>query len=82
MVESSLDTIYACRYNKWWFGWVLQILTSSRSAHKQFVTQLLAVDMDETRTIDSVQLLLQYLPVVIILILQASHQFNLIREGM
>lgn len=53
-----------------------------QSAHKQFVTQLLAVDMDESSVIDSVQLLLQYLPVVVILVLQASHKFNLIKQGM
>ena len=52
-----------------------------RSAHKQLVNQLLAVDMDERDSRYRVQFLLQFLHVVIILVLEVSYQFNLIRKG-
>lgn len=53
---------------------------AARSAHKQFVTELLAVHMDETCTVDRVQLLLQDLPIVVIIVLQVSHHFDLINK--
>jgi hypothetical protein len=58
------------------FGSAQPLVLSSSSAHEKFVTQLLAVDMDETRTVYCLQLLFQDLPVVIIIVLQALHQFN------